>query len=192
MNKRVLVLVVGAAVVAAGVLWYASGQDGASKPSSSASQQAGQGGGNQGRAPAKVEAQECDNLLRLYSGQDLLWSKDAEAFAAMTEAQAIEESHRATTEGINVRVLAGLVPDVTQVEVVSCEGDVARFPVDKLEMARNQERFYLGSNRRGAFKLIELYEGAEHTMMRNVVKVTLKQGGQRRTEPESGSTPPAE
>ncbi|MCC1495346.1 hypothetical protein [Alcanivorax sp. 1008] len=183
-------VLLGAVLVAAGVyIWLAGNSVSPIKPAQTPAQQSnpkqedvahkGDGSGGNREDKGKQQA-DCSDSLSLYAGQQLLWQKQSQAFEDMPEVQPLNAGHRASTQGVNVLVLAGMAPDITVVEVVTCEGDVARFPVDKVQQDTRQ--FFIGANRRGAFKLIELSDGMEHTLMRNVSQVALKQGGQRRSE----------
>lgn len=196
MKTRVLIFVVILAAIAGGYFWGSGGVDNAAtKPAAPVASQemARKGDGSGGNKPAGArEKKTCDNLLALYSGPELLWEKGGEAFSAMPETHSLEESHRSSTKGVNLRDFVTMAPDVEVVEVVTCEGLVARWPVDKLAMEQNLSRFYIALNSRGAFKMIDFYDGAEQTIMKNIVRITLKPGGQRRIEAESDPAQPAE
>ncbi|MDF1630619.1 MAG: hypothetical protein P1U78_12560 [Alcanivoracaceae bacterium] len=177
--KTKLAVLLGAVLVAAGVyIWLAGNSVSPIKPAQTPAQQSNP---KQEDAAHKGEPQaDCSDSLSLYAGQQLLWQKQIQAFEDMPEVQPLDAGHRASTQGVNLLVLAGMAPDITVVEVITCEGDVARFPVDKVQQDTRQ--FFIGANRRGAFKLIELSDGMEQTLMRNVSQVALKQGGQRRSQ----------
>ncbi len=188
MKRRVLILLAAVLVVGGSYVWIA-GKD--SKPGSQpvVSQaerphKAEGAGGN--RQQGDEQDADCGNYLALYSGPQLLWRKNAEEVAAMPESQSLEKSHQSGAQGLNLLSIGKMAPDVAVVEVETCDGTIARFPLDKLE--HDSERFYVGVNRRGAFKLIEFFDGAEHTIMRNVTQIVLKPGGQRRIGVESDPT----
>jgi hypothetical protein len=188
MKTRALILLALVLLVGGGYIWFV-GKDSkpASRPAVSQAEKPvkaeGAGGNRQDNAE---QDPDCGNALELYSGPELLWRKGADEVSAMPEAKALEESHQSETRALNLLAIGKMAPDVTIVEVVTCDGAIARFPIDKLE--KDNERFYVGANRRGAFKLIEFFDGTEHTIMRNISQIILKPGGQRRTGTEADPT----
>jgi len=184
MKKNVVILIGVTILVVAGYTLL-SGEPGSRGPVSSADVTQ-----KKERTPHRSDRREkladCGSHLELYSGPELLWRRDAEEVAAMPESETLEKSHQKGAQGLSLLSLAAMVPDATTIEMVTCDGRVARFPVDKVQ--ENSERFYIGANRRGAFKLIEFFDGAEHTAMRNVGQVILKPGGQRRISDEPDPT----
>lgn len=188
MKARALILLAAVLVVGGGYIWFV-GKDSkpASRPAVSQAEKPAKAEGVGGNRQANAEQDpDCGNTLELYSGPELLWRKGAEEVAAMPEAKALEESHQSNTRALNLLAIGKMAPDVAVVEVVTCDGNIARFPLDKLE--KDNERFFVGANRRGAFKLIEFFDGAEHTIMRNISQIILKPGGQRRTGTEADPT----
>lgn len=188
MKTRALILLAVVLVVGGGYVWFA-GND--SKPDSrpavaQAEKSARAEGAGANRQDNAEQDADCGNYLELYSGPQLLWRKGADEVSAMPEAQPLPESHQSGTKALNLLAIGKMAPDVTVVEVATCDGKIARFPLDKLE--KDNERFYVGVNRRGAFKLIEFFDGAEHTIMRNINQIVLKPGGQRRIGTEADPT----
>jgi hypothetical protein len=188
MKTRVLIVLAVALVAGGGYIWFA-GKDGNPDSRSAVSQvekpRNAQGAGGNRQDAAEQDA-DCGNTLELYSGPQLLWRKAADEVSAMPESQHLEESHQSGTKALNLLAIGKMAPDVAVVEVVTCDGNIARFPLDKLE--KDNERFYVGVNRRGAFKLIEFFDGTEHTIMRNIHQIVLKPGGQRRIGTEADPT----
>lgn len=190
MKMRALILLAGVLVVGGGYIWFV-GKD--SKPDSrpavsqaeKAAKAEGAGAGANRKDNTEQDA-DCENYLELYSGPELLWRKSADEVSAMPESQPLQESHQSGTKALNLLTIGKMAPDVVVVEVVTCDGKIARFPLDKLE--RDNQRFYVGVNRRGAFKLIEFFDDTEHTIMRNISQIILKPGGQRRTGTEADPT----
>lgn len=188
MKTRALILVAVALVVGGGYIWFV-GKDSKpeSRPAVSQSEKPAKAeGAGVNRQDSAEQDADCGSYLELYSGPQLLWRKGADEVSAMPEAQALEESHQSDTRAMNLLAIGKMAPDVAVVEVVTCDGAIARFPLDKLE--KDNERFYVGANRRGAFKLIEFFDDTEHTIMRNISQIILKPGGQRRIGTEADPT----
>ena len=185
MNKKIVLFLGLTILIAAGAYVFFSEEPGSQMSVSSADE--AQKKDQASHRPARREKlADCGSHLELYSGPQLLWRRDAEEVAAMPESEALEKSHQKGAQGLSLLSLAAMVPDATTIEVVTCDGKVARLPVDKVQ--GDSERFYIGANRRGAFKLIEFFDGAEHTAMRNIGQVILKPGGQRRISEEPDPT----
>lgn len=182
-TNRILVALV---LVSAGVgyIWWASQSSAPVQRAPDVQAQgagSGSGGGKQAVAgDGESEDGACGTELTLYQGQELLWRRSVAEVNAMPEAQPIEGSHQASTPALNVLVLAAMAPGTAIVEVVTCKEEVARFPVDRL--SADSRSYYISSNRRGAFKLVELHEEVEQTALRDVTRITLKADGKRRID----------
>lgn len=188
MKMRALTLLAGVLVVGGGYIWFV-GKDSRpdSRPAMSQAEKPAKAEGTGGNRHDDAEQDaDCGSHLELYSGPQLLWRKVADEVAAMPEAQTLKGSHQSDAKVLNLLAIGKMAADVVVVEVATCDGKVARFPLDKLE--KDNERFYVGGNRRGAFKLIEFFDGAEHTIMRNISQIVLKPGGQRRIGSEADPT----
>ena len=96
----------------------------------------------------------------------------------MAESRPIPGGHQTKMEALELLELARLTPGTALVEVVTCDNKVARFPVDKV--AQDSRRFFVSANRREQFKLVELEDGVEQTMLRKVARISLKPDCQRR------------